>query len=58
VFVCRPYRVSGMRERAGRFGGKLELWTGTGAGTEIELGIPGLIAVGYPLAAPFLGYSV
>jgi signal transduction histidine kinase len=40
------YGVSGMRERAKRIGGKLDLWTATGAGTEIELSIPGSIAYG------------
>ena len=40
------YGVTGMRERAKRLGGKLEVWTRTGAGTEIELSIPGSIAYG------------
>jgi signal transduction histidine kinase/ligand-binding sensor domain-containing protein len=40
------YGVPGMRERATRIGGKLDVWTGIGAGTEIELSIPGSIA--YP----------
>jgi signal transduction histidine kinase len=40
------YGVSGMHERAKRIGGKLEVWTGTGAGTEIELRIPWSIAHG------------
>jgi signal transduction histidine kinase len=40
------YGVSGMRERAKRIGGKLAVWTRTGAGTEIELSIPGSIAYG------------
>jgi signal transduction histidine kinase len=40
------YGVPGMRERAKRIGGKLDVWTGTGAGTEIELSIPGSIAYG------------
>jgi signal transduction histidine kinase len=40
------YGVPGMRERARRIGGKLNVWTGTGAGTEIELSIPGSIAYG------------
>jgi signal transduction histidine kinase/ligand-binding sensor domain-containing protein len=40
------YGVPGMRERARRIGGKLNVWTGTGAGTEIELNIPGSIAYG------------
>lgn len=38
------YGVTGMRERAKRMGGKLDVWTGIGAGTEIELSIPGSIA--------------
>ena len=40
------YGVSGMRERARRIGGKLAVWTAAGAGTEIELNIPGSIAYG------------
>ena len=40
------YGVPGMRERAKRIGGKLDVWTGTGAGTEVELSIPGSIAYG------------
>jgi signal transduction histidine kinase len=40
------YGASGMRERAKRIGGKLNVWTATGAGTEIELSIPGSIAYG------------
>jgi signal transduction histidine kinase len=40
------YGLHGMRERAGRIGGKLDVWTGAGAGTEIQLSIPGSIAFG------------
>jgi signal transduction histidine kinase len=40
------YGVAGMRERAKRIGGKLDVWTGTGAGTEIELSIRGSVAYG------------
>ena len=40
------YGVPGMRERARRIGGKLNVWTATGAGTELELSIPGSIAYG------------
>jgi signal transduction histidine kinase/ligand-binding sensor domain-containing protein len=40
------YGVPGMRERAKRIGGKLDVWTAAGAGTEIELSIPGSIAFG------------
>jgi signal transduction histidine kinase len=49
------YGVSGMRERAKRIGGKLEVWTGTGAGTEIELSIPGSIAYGTSPGRTVLG---
>ena len=48
------YGVPGMRERARRIGGKLEVWTGTGAGTEIELSIPGPIAYGTSPGRSFL----
>jgi signal transduction histidine kinase len=34
------YGVPGMQERARRIGGKLDVWTETGAGTEIQLSIP------------------
>jgi ligand-binding sensor domain-containing protein/signal transduction histidine kinase len=36
--------VPGMRERAKSFGGKLEVWSEVGAGTEVELTVPGAIA--------------
>jgi signal transduction histidine kinase len=49
------YGVSGMRERARRIGGKLDVWTGTGAGTEIELNIPGSIAYGTSAGRGVLG---
>jgi ligand-binding sensor domain-containing protein/signal transduction histidine kinase len=38
--------LPGMRERAESFGGKLEVWSEHGAGTEIELSVPGPIAYG------------
>jgi len=38
--------LPGMRERAEKFGGKLEVWSEEGAGTEIALTIPGSIAYG------------
>jgi ligand-binding sensor domain-containing protein/signal transduction histidine kinase len=47
------YGVPGMRERAKRIGGKLDVWTEAGAGTEIELSIRGSIAYGTSS-----GYSV
>jgi len=36
--------LSGMRERAKQVGGKLDFWSRAGAGTEIEIIIPGSIA--------------
>jgi signal transduction histidine kinase len=36
--------LAGMRERAKLMGAQLEVWSETGAGTEIELNIPGFIA--------------
>src|SRR6202167_3226529 len=38
--------VPGMRERAKSFGGKLEVWSEHGAGTEVELTVPATIAYG------------
>jgi signal transduction histidine kinase len=38
--------LPGMRERAKSFGGKLEVWSQHGAGTEIKLRVPGAIAYG------------
>jgi signal transduction histidine kinase len=49
------YGVPGMRERAKRIGGKLDLWTETGAGTEVELSIPGSIAYGTSAGRTVLG---
>ncbi len=40
--------IPGMRERAKNFGGKMEVWSEGGAGTEVELTIPGSIAYGGP----------
>jgi signal transduction histidine kinase/ligand-binding sensor domain-containing protein len=40
------YGLSGMRERALRIGGKLNIWSSPGAGTEIELVVHGSIAYG------------
>ncbi len=36
--------LSGMRERAGRIGARLKIWSTAGAGTEVELSIPSAIA--------------
>ncbi len=38
------YGLPGMRERATQIGAKLNIWSGVGTGTEIELSIPGSIA--------------
>ena len=38
------YGLPGMRERAEHIGGKLDVWSGPGAGTEIQLSIPGTVA--------------
>jgi signal transduction histidine kinase/ligand-binding sensor domain-containing protein len=38
--------LPGMRERAKSFGGKLEVWSEHGAGTEIELKVPAVVIYG------------
>ncbi len=38
------YGLAGMRERAQRIGGKLEIWSGAGTGTEIELTLAARLA--------------
>ena len=40
------YGLPGMRERAQHIGAQLNVWTASGAGTEIDLSIPGSIAYG------------
>src|SRR5580704_9238107 len=40
------WALPGMRERAKRFGGRLEVWSEQGAGTEIQLSVPAAIAYG------------
>lgn len=42
--------LSGMRERAERIGARLKVWSRAGAGTEIELSVPGHIAFERPQA--------
>lgn len=49
------YGLPGMRERATRIEGQLSVWTGIGAGTEIELIIPGSIAYGTSPGRTILG---
>jgi len=38
------FGLPGMRERAAQIGAKLDIWSGVGTGTEIELNVPGSIA--------------
>jgi signal transduction histidine kinase len=40
--------LQGMRERAQQIGAQLEIWSQTGAGTEVDLRIPGSIAYAVP----------
>jgi signal transduction histidine kinase len=40
------YGLPGMRERAAEMGAKLDIWSGAGSGTEIDLSIAGSIAYG------------
>jgi hypothetical protein len=40
----RHWGLPGIRERAKQIGAQLEVWSELGAGTEVELSIPGLIA--------------
>jgi signal transduction histidine kinase len=47
------YGLCGMRERARQIGGKLEIWSRAGAGTEIELSIARSIAYPTPPARTF-----
>ncbi len=39
--------LPGMRERAQQIGAQLDMWSEAGAGTEVELRIPGSIAYGH-----------
>jgi signal transduction histidine kinase len=45
--------MPGMRERADRFGGKLEFWSEAGAGTEAVLTVPAAAAYGASNGGPF-----
>ena len=47
------YGIPGMRERANRFGGKLDFWSEAGAGTEAVLTVPGGVAYGGPNGGRF-----
>ena len=43
---ARHWGLAGMRERAVQIGARLNLWSEVGAGTELELRIPGAVAYG------------
>jgi signal transduction histidine kinase/ligand-binding sensor domain-containing protein len=45
---ARHWGLAGMRERAVQIGAQLNLWSEVGAGTEVELRIPGSVAYGVP----------
>jgi signal transduction histidine kinase len=49
--------LPGMRERASGFGGQLHVWTEAGAGTEIELTVPGVVAYGASSNRPRFWFS-
>ena len=49
--------LPGMRERAKSFGGKLQVWSEHGAGTEIELMVPAAIAYGQSKAGRRFWFS-
>ena len=38
--------LRGMRERAQQIGAQLDIWSETGAGTEVDLRVPGRVAYG------------
>jgi len=40
------FGLPGMRERAAQIGAKMDIWSGTGTGTEVDLSIAGSIAYG------------
>ena len=45
---ARHWGLASMRERAAQIGAQLNLWSEVGAGTEVELRIPGSVAYGAP----------
>ena len=49
--------LQGMRERAQQIGAQLEIWSKAGAGTEVDLLIPGSIAYAIPTGTGFSGVS-
>jgi signal transduction histidine kinase len=51
------FGLSGMRERARQIGGKLDIWSGAGAGTEVELNVASSIAYPNPTGHRFFRRS-
>lgn len=47
---ARHWGLASMRERAVQIGAQLNLWSDVGAGTEVELRIPGAVAYGTPVS--------
>ena len=47
------FGLHGMRERAELFGGKLEVWSKLGSGTQVELSVPGANAYDVPVRWPW-----
>ena len=45
---AKHWGLAGMRERALQIGGRLDLWSEVGAGTEVELRVPGSVAYASP----------
>jgi nitrate/nitrite-specific signal transduction histidine kinase len=43
---CAMRDVTGMRERAEQIGARFDIWSEVGAGTEVELLIPGSVGYG------------
>lgn len=51
---ARHWGMTSMRERAAQIGGQINLWSEMGAGTEVELRIPGALAYAAPGPRPGL----
>jgi signal transduction histidine kinase len=49
--------LQGMRERAQQIGAQLEIWSKAGAGTEVDLLVPGSIAYAIPTGTGLSGGS-
>jgi signal transduction histidine kinase len=45
--------ITGMRERADRIGGRLQIFSSSSAGTEVELSVPGRVAFEHPSDGAF-----